>query len=420
MTQPLGVDVSALAPEEVVRRHAQKLLRSLPQLNDVVHLAAELAGTPASAVNLVHANGQEAIASWGVEPSTCDIEDSMCRRSVTEGGPVIVADARLDPRFADNAWVTGELGLVRFYCAHPLRTPEGTVFGTLCVWDEREHDLGKPALRRLQALAQHVEELLDVGGHGLGLTSAVEDLTEEHRELRRSNELLTQFAGQVAHDLKAPMTALRLTVGMLAELPSVASDPATRPLLERVGTANDRMDALVSGFLSLASLGGRLSWEPVDLGDVLREVLEDLGPLTAQHKVRTGRMPVVRGDRMQLHAMLLNLVTNAVKFSASAERPVLRISGGGAAEVWWCEVADSGEGVPVELREAVFEPLVRADTSVEGLGLGLAACRRIATNHHADIEILDAPEGGALLRVVASPVVPGDLPVGSVLPQQHQ
>jgi signal transduction histidine kinase len=67
------------------------------------------------------------------------------------------------------------------------------------------------------------------------------------------------------------------------------------------------------------------------------------------------------------------------------------------------DVADSGAGVPVELREVIFEPLVRADTTVEGLGLGLAACRRIAANHHAQVSVDDSHFGGAVFRVVATP-----------------
>lgn len=405
MALPLGVDDVGLAPEDVVRRHAGRLLDSLPQLEDVVRLAAEMAGTSAAALNVVHPGGQETLAVWGMGRTDCSVEDSMCRVAVTEDGPVHVTDARDDPRFESNPWVAGPLGAVRFYCAQPVRTPQGHAIGTLCLFDVRPHEVDADVVRRLRVLADHVEELLDVQAHVRALEPAVSTMRDRHEELRRSNELLTVFARQVAHDLKAPVSTLRLSTGLLAEVPAVAAEPAATDLLRRIDSAGSRMDALISGFLALASLDGHTEWRPVDLSELLSEVVEDLGALARRHRIVMGRMPLVRGDQVQLRALLQNLVANAVVHSRGSTERVVRIDGGGAAEAWWVDVADSGPGIPVHLRDLVFEPLVRGETTAEGLGLGLAACRRIATQHNADIAVLDAPEGGALLRVVATPPV---------------
>ena len=415
MTTNLGVDVSGLAPVEVVRRHAQQLLDALPQVQDVVQLAAELAGTSAAALNLVHSDGQEAFAVWGAEDTACSVEDSLCRHAVIEQGPVLVPDAGLDHRFARNPWVTGELGRVGFYSAHPLRTPDGTFLGTLCVWDEEPSSTAGSSSGGLRSLAAHLEELLAAAHQGTDLRRALDDLDDHQHELRRSNELLAQFAGQVAHDLRTPMSSVRLTLGLLGDLPSLAADPAAGALLRRVESAGDRMERLISGFLALASLEGRTSWAPVDLGELAKEVLDDVAALGDRHRVRVRHLPVVRGDAVQLRALLQNLVTNALKFTASSRVREVTISGGGAAEAWWLDVADTGAGIPEELREVIFQPLVRADTTVDGLGLGLAACRRIASNHHGQISAHESPEGGALFRVVVTPA-----PRPSVLPQQHQ
>ena len=412
MTAPLGVDTSELTPEDVVRRHAQSLLRSLPQLEDVVRLAAEMAGTAAGAINVVHPGGQETLAVWGMVRTDCAVEDSMCRVAVTEGSPVTVSDATRDARLKDNPWVAGPLGAVRFYCAQPIRTPLGEVIGTLCLFDERPREVDDEVTRRLRALADHVEELLDLQAHARAMGPAVSTLRDRHEELRRSNEQLSHFARQVAHDLKTPVSSLRLSTSLLADLPAVAAEPRAGALLRRIDTAGRRMDALISGFLALAQLDSRPEWRPVDLSELLFEVLEDVGALAGRHRLVVGRMPVVRGDAVQLRALLQNLVVNAVVHSGASPTRVVRVNGGGGAEAWWVDVADTGPGIPEDLREAVFEPLVRGDATVEGLGLGLAACRRIATNHNADIVVLEAPGGGALLRVVATP--------RSVLSEQHQ
>lgn len=403
MVHTLGVDVAQLALVQVVRSLAHQLAGSLPQLEDVVRLATEITGTTAGAINLVHADGQEALVAWGASPQPCGPDESMCWVPVTENGAVHVPDARVDHRFKDNPWVTGRLGRVRFYCAVPLSSPDGTTFGTLCTWDERKRRVTLQVRRSLAALAAHIEELMVVDAHGVELHQALDALAKEHVALRHSNMRLTQFAGQVAHDLKVPLSAAQLSLGMLREVPEVADSTAARALLDRVDDAGRRMEALITEFLALAAADREPSRAPVDLNEVLRDVLTDLAHLSGRHNVVVGRMPVVRGDAVQLHALLQNLVANALKFSSRSSRRIVRICGGGAAESWWFSVADSGPGIDVDHREAVFEPMVRLDPGSEGLGLGLATCRRVAINHHADISVHQAPEGGALVFVVATP-----------------
>ena len=103
----------------------------------------------------------------------------------------------------------------------------------------------------------------------------------------------------------------------------------------------------------------------------------------------------MRGDAVQLRAVLQNLVANAVKFSGRRHAgPGLapsdaRPAAGGSS------VADRGPGIPEQDRERVFEPLVRLDQPVPGTGIGLATCRRIVEAHGGRIGLDDNPGGGA-------------------------
>ena len=108
----------------------------LPDLPSVVELAAYICGVPNAVVNIITADKQHQIAAYGFEGGVCDREDSMCAISIVQPTTVVLPDARLDPRFADNPFVTGEIDNVRFYASSQLRDREGRVLGTLCVFDQ--------------------------------------------------------------------------------------------------------------------------------------------------------------------------------------------------------------------------------------------------------------------------------------------
>lgn len=383
----------------------------LPQaeLTDLARLAAQLAGVPAAAVNLMRSGDQTTVAAYGTEPEVCDREEAMCAAILYDGHPVRVADASVDPRWADNPYVTGERNAFRFYCAHQLVSPSGVVFGTLCVFDHvpREIDDGVDAL--LGDLAGRVVDLLELRLRTRQLTEAVNDLTETRGQLERSNERLSLFAAQVAHDLKGPLATLSFSLGVLAE--HAGSLPAEDAwLVERARGSVTRMDALIGDILRFATVQGGVMVDEVDLGGLVREVCEDLA-LHLQHvETDVGELPVVSADRTQLRLVVQNLLANAARFTRDRAPARVRVSAGvdnapvgRAGRVgWWLEVGDNGPGIPVVDRERVFELMVQGPAS-DGLGIGLATARRLVEAHGGTIRVGDAPEGGALLRVEVPP-----------------
>src|ERR1700755_453088 len=91
-----------------------------PHLQDIAQLAARICDTPMSAVNLLDARQQHTVATYGLSPSVCARQDSMCSVTLREQVQVVVPDARQDVRFARNPFVTGKLNSFRFYAANPL------------------------------------------------------------------------------------------------------------------------------------------------------------------------------------------------------------------------------------------------------------------------------------------------------------
>ena len=344
----------------------------------LVEVAAQVAQVPMATINLITDTAQHQVAAYGFDAAVCAREDSMCNLVLDAGAPVVVPDASRDDRFRDNPFVTGILGSVRFYATHQLRTPEGVVIGTLCVFDTVPRELSAEQEHALVALADRVVDLLE--------------LELRTRELRRSNEALTAFAGQVSHDLRNPLTAVSMSLAMIGE--ETAEDPGLTFLVQRALGGAQRMQTLIDDLLAYARVGAELQRVPVDLHAVLADVREDLaGPLAAATVV-VGELPTVTGDPVQLRAVLQNLVANAAKFTRPGHPAHIEVDGTLVGTSWRIEVCDRGPGIPEDQRERVFQPLARIDDDVEGSGIGLSTCRRIVEAHGGRIGLTNAAYGG--------------------------
>ena len=377
---------------------AYDAVRSPPrrELEGLVELAARIAQVDKACVNLVTDIERHQVATFGFEPSVCGREDAMCAVTVMQGRPVVVSDASTDERFAYNPFVTGERDRVRFYAAFPLVTRDGVPFGTLCVFDDQVRTLDAGQHKSLATLAERAVDLFELRLRSRELALSYMEVQAMQAELERSNERLASFAGQVSHDLKTPLTTLSLSLSLIREqLEDGDFGPESAGLLDRAIKGSTRMSDLIDDVLDYARLGGTLKATEVDLDFVLGEVLADLSSELHDVTMRIERLPTVLGDRAQLRAVLQNLLGNAAKFRAPERAPEVHISARHVQRAWRIEITDNGRGVPVGDRTRVFEPLARVDSSVDGLGIGLATCRRIIGAHGGRIGIDPTVSDGA-------------------------
>ncbi len=387
---------------EVARYRVAGLAQA--ELDDLAHMAAHLCGMPVAMINLMQGDSQVTIAASGAEAGMCSREDSMCNAVLYDPLPVLVPDASKDPRWVANPFVDGTVEKYRFYCAHQLTTPRGVVIGTLCVFDHVPRQLDDQAGLQLELIARRVVDLLELRLRAYELETTVTELTEARDELRRSNDLLGIFAGQVAHDLRGPLTSVGLSLEMLQqELGELGVNQEW--LIKRAMASTVRMGSLIAEMLSYASLGGQPEFGRVDLKVTLDDVLEDLHATVTGTEVVARDLPVVHGDPTQWRMVLQNLVSNALKFTRPGVQPRIEITGAAAAEGWSLEVVDNGPGIPPADRERVFGLMTQGDPRAEGVGLGLATCRRIVQAHGGTIRLDSAADGGARV-VIDVPVKP--------------
>jgi signal transduction histidine kinase len=317
--------------------------------------------------------------------------------------PILVEDAGHDERFADNPWTNGQIAEVKYYGSHPLRTPTGLVIGTLCVFDNDTHRVTPEAARGLSLLADRVVDVLE-------LELASRRLGEANARLTTANDRLEHFAGQVSHDLKNPLTSVSLS---LEALELDVTDPYHLDTVARARRGVDRMDAMISDLLAFASQGAAPGAEPVDLGAELGSALDDLAGRLSARSVVVGELPVVRGDATQLRAVLMNLIDNAAKFTDESA-PEIEVGSRLVNGRQRVEVRYRGRGVPADRREWIFAPMARLDKTVEGVGIGLATCRRIVEAHGGSMGVDERDGGGSVfwfeLPAAAEAPGPGEPP----------
>ncbi|HMJ77565.1 MAG TPA: GAF domain-containing protein, partial [Iamia sp.] len=147
-----------------------------PDLEALTRLAAFIAGCEVAVVNLIDADRQVPAAATGMEAGVVPRQDSMCAHVVAAHGPIHVADARADPRFADNPFVTGVIADLRLYASAPLVTPDGYVIGSLCVASSEAGTLSDERLAALEDLSHQVIQLLELRRHVEDLGNALAEV----------------------------------------------------------------------------------------------------------------------------------------------------------------------------------------------------------------------------------------------------
>jgi signal transduction histidine kinase len=373
------------------------LARDLPDvLQRLVNVAAMVTGTPGAEIHVITSESQHTLAGTSGIPDPCSNEMSYCAKIVRESDrDHVVPDVRLDERFKDSPFTTS--GAVVTYAATQLVTTKGVPIGTLCVFDPEGNDIDEAQMRVLAELSDAAMDVLEARRRHSDLVESVTELAEGSRELRRSNEHLAAFAGQVSHDIQGPLAAVLMALQLMEE--EREGEVVGDLLLRSALSGAHRMRATITGLMDFAVLGGALRPQRLDMAEVVHDVLDDLAARRGRTQVVLGSLPKVWGDDVQVRAVTQNLVANALKYAGGGDRPVIRISGyavGGRTRV---SISDNGPGVPVEQRESIFDLMVRGEgveqTGIEGLGIGLDTCRRIVEAHHGEIGVRTSVEGGA-------------------------
>lgn len=250
------------------------------------------------------------------------------------------------------------------------------------------------------------------------------ELTSANERLRKLDEVKSSFISVVAHQLRTPLSGIKWTLNLLLNGDMGALAAEQKSFLSKAYESNDRMISLVNDMLGADRIESgkvRYVFEPVQLGDVIDNVLFELLPqahakgVSISFASRPGALPKVHADPEKLRAVFQNLLDNSIKYS----RPQGNIEVGMRPENHdeiLVSIKDDGIGIPKEQQKNVFERFFRAQNAVkaetDGSGLGLFIVRSIIERHGGRIWF-ESAEGKGVTFYFTLPVDKSESPANS-------
>lgn len=268
-------------------------------------------------------------------------------------------------------------------------------------------------------------------GSALNTARLYRQATEARRAAEEANRLKSRFLSTISHELRAPLNLIVGLSGLVLEEgdeQNATLPETTRRDIERIYAYAQHLGGLIGDVIDLASSGAgqlRLQYETVNLGETLKMVAESGQQLALDkglswHASLPEDGPWVWGDRTRLRQIALNLINNAIKFTAKGGVSLSVEERDGQA---WLTVRDTGMGIPPEEQAHIFEAFRRSERSLAGgypgLGLGLAICKTLVEKHGGQIEVSSSgkPGLGAVFQVKLPTIPPRTL---SASPQTAQ
>lgn len=270
-------------------------------------------------------------------------------------------------------------------------------------------------------LTARVDDKFTSYGNRTGMLTLSSDLTDMAGEVNIMIETLenqekdrAMFISSVAHDIRTPLTSINGFVTAMTDgtIPPELHDK----YLGKIKYEVDRIRTLVVSMTEASSLShvDPSLMEEFDLMNVVEDMLSELEPqlnakrIKAEARINEDGGTLVYGEVHQLNRVLINIVTNAIKFTPEDGRIIISSYLDKKEKVRVITVEDSGPGVEPAKRSKVFDSFYKADPSrkQEGFGLGLYICKQILTGHNQLIRLEESPELGGAMFIFSFPTPP--------------
>lgn len=297
-------------------------------------------------------------------------------------------------------WRKGKLETVfQNFVYEPYKDADGMILGVLAI----SVDVTDQVLAR-----QKIEDIVQDRTNELALAND---------SLLKSNAELAQFAYIASHDLQEPLRKISTYMQMLENRAAERLDEKSLHYINKIQSSSTRMQTLIRDVLAYSEVVKESDiFTKVDLNEILEGIITDYELLIEQKKaaVHYGGLPVVDAIPLQMSQLFGNLIGNALKFARKDIKPEIRIScsivTGSLTDsqsldphlnYYKIGVTDNGIGFEKEFEEKIFYIFQRLHrkSEYEGTGIGLAMCKKIALNHHGDLNATGSSTNGAVFNI---------------------
>jgi len=363
--------------ERLAALNSYQILDTLPEqgFDEITLIASEICQTPISLVSLIDDDRQWFKSNKGLEVTQTPKELAFCAHAILEPEKVmVVPDAQIDERFADNPLVTGTPQVV-FYTGVPLINPDGYALGTLCVIDHKARQLNNAQILALKALANQVVAQLE-------LKKKVNELNTTRLQLEESNQYLEKFAIMAAHDIRNPLTNILLTGQVLKDRFKDKLDEKGNKFLDIINASSYKLISLLEKMLDYSKSSKVLmqNREEVEVVRLLNDVLKMVN-VPAAFTVNILSRPVkITTSVVAFEQIMTNLINNAIRYN-NKPKGVIQIEF--TADNWFYTfiITDNGRGIAPENHNKIFEPMttlgIKDRFDVEGSGVGLSTVKSL-------------------------------------------
>lgn len=376
MTQSApGID---LERQRLAELHNYQILDSAPEssFDRLTRIAASIFEMPISLVTFIDEHRQWIKSAVGIDLKETARQDAFCVYPVSTCKPVQIVDASIDPRFKNNRLVSGD-PLIRFYAGAPLISRAGYALGAICVIDRKPRELSASQMAILEDLAATAAEMLEARR----LCAAYEDLAQRAFQ---SDAAKSAFIANMSHELRTPLNAIiGFSDMMQKEIFGPIGVPKYLEYASDINKSGEYLLEIINEILDLAKIeAGKIEvnlerFHLASIVDHCSRLIEEAicsKKLSLQINLQPANIEIEQ-DRRLLTQILVNLLTNSIKFTP--EHGAIRLEARRVADnSLYIEVKDTGIGMNEQEIDRMLKPFEQASQALnrehDGLGLGLA------------------------------------------------
>lgn len=368
-------------------------------LKDLTKLAARVAGTSVSLVNLIDTFTQWTVSNFGLDIDQMPRDESVCQYTiVTKEGQFEVPDLSSDARFSDKFYVVDEPKL-RYYFGVPLVTENGYNLGALCVLDKVGKEITPEKAELLKIIADEIVTRLTA-------MKVIHNLREKVKES-------TDAQRKVAHDIRGPLGGI---IGIAQIISEQGNENKMEDVLELISLIQKSGSSLLELANDILTSNGKPAQAAVELKPqetslaIFKSKLEKLYAPQARHKEINFSVTIAEGgenvpfSKAKLLQIAGNLISNAMKFTPhhGVIRVVLSLTKAKLQQTLTIEVSDNGVGMD----EAAIKRVISGESvstggteGEQGFGFGLALVKHLVEGAGGTIEVMSAPGAGTTFTV---------------------